>query len=45
VPEIDDPSIHELIRPPYRIIYRLLEREQQIHILRFWHAARGNPQL
>ena len=45
VPEVGDPHIHELIRPPYRIIYRILEREQQIHILRFWHGARDTPEI
>jgi len=43
VPEFDNPAIRELIRKPYRIIYRIKENRQIIEILRFWHAARGEP--
>jgi addiction module RelE/StbE family toxin len=45
VPEFGEDIYRELIHPPYRIIYRVLRDRQQIHILRFWHGARGNPQL
>jgi toxin ParE1/3/4 len=43
VPEFDNPAIRELIRKPYRIIYRIRENHQLIEVLRFWHAARGEP--
>jgi toxin ParE1/3/4 len=43
VPELKRPAVRELIRSPYRIIYRV--QEGNIQILRFWHAARGIPRL
>jgi len=33
----------KIIHGPYRIIYRLRHGSGQLHILRFWHAARGEP--
>lgn len=45
VPEIGDPSVRELIYRPYRIIYEIFPSEQAIYVLRFWHAARGKPQV
>lgn len=38
VPEINDPSIREVIQGSYRIVYRLIHGE--IHILTVHHAAR-----
>ncbi len=38
VPEIDDPTIREVIQGSYRIVYRLIHSE--IHILTVHHAAR-----
>ena len=29
----------------YRIVYRVLPGQEEIHILRFWHAARGTPRF
>ncbi len=43
VPEFGDSAIREIIHDPYRIIYRILRAVRQIHVLRFWHAARGEP--
>jgi toxin ParE1/3/4 len=43
VPEFSDSEIRELIHHPYRIVYRIRRPARQIHILRFWHAARGEP--
>ena len=43
VPEIDDPEIREIIHNPYRIVYRVRPVLREIYILRFWHAARGEP--
>jgi plasmid stabilization system protein ParE len=45
VPELKNPVIRELIRSPYRIIYRINGEENLIQILRFWHSARGTPSL
>jgi toxin ParE1/3/4 len=45
VPEIGRKDIRELIRNPYRIIYRVKENQKLIEVLRFWHAARGIPKI
>jgi len=45
VPEFDDPKIRELILKPYRIVYRVDSKAGVIGIARFWHAARGLPEL
>ena len=37
VPEIDDPTVREVIQGSYRIVYRLIREE--IHILTVHHAA------
>jgi addiction module RelE/StbE family toxin len=47
VPEFNNPSIRELIRGSYRIVYRLID-EKQIHIITVHHSARlmeNNPAL
>ena len=38
VPEINDPTVREVIQDSYRIAYRLIREE--IHILTVHHAAR-----
>ncbi len=38
VPEINDPTIREVIQGSYRIVYRLIREE--IHIVTVHHAAR-----
>lgn len=38
VPEIDDPTVREVIQGSYRIVYRLIREE--IHIVTVHHAAR-----
>ena len=38
-------GVRKLISKPYIIFYRLLEKEQRIEILRYWHAARGAAEL
>ncbi|MBC2601184.1 type II toxin-antitoxin system RelE/ParE family toxin [Puniceicoccus vermicola] len=43
--EFSEPSIREIQHEPYRIIYRILPSGQGVDILRFWHGARGFPQL
>ena len=45
VPEFRDPTIREIIRRPYRIVYRLKRDEKLVEIARVWHAARGIPEL
>ncbi len=38
VPEINDPTVREVIHGSYRIVYRLIREE--IHIITVHHAAR-----
>lgn len=45
LPELDDPSIREVIRKPCRIVYRVKSKEHSVEIARVWHAARGIPEL
>ena len=42
VPERGDPALRELIRPPYRIVYR--RHAEAVEILTIFHAARQFPQ-
>ena len=44
-PEIDDPAVREIVHGAYRIIYELRREPSAIYVLRFWHAARGTPEL
>ena len=46
VPELGDPLIREVIvRRSYRVVYRLNRAEHLVEIIRFWHAARGIPDI
>ena len=45
VPEFDDPAIREIIVRSYRVIYRLDHADRRVDVARFWHAARGNPEI
>ena len=46
VPEFGEPSIREIVvRRNYRVVYRVNPQEQLIEIIRFWHAARGVPEI
>lgn len=45
VPERNDPNIREIILNPYRIVYRVREKEEVVEVLRFWHGARGEPEI
>jgi toxin ParE1/3/4 len=42
VPEFDDPSVREVIQRPYRIVYRLADRDQ-VHVLTVHHSSRSFP--
>lgn len=44
-PEIDDSAVREILEGSYRIIYELKRGPSVIYILRFWHAARGEPDV
>lgn len=43
VPERVDPSLRELVRPPYRIVYEVVENTA--HILTIFHSARLFPDV
>jgi plasmid stabilization system protein ParE len=45
VPEFRNPLIRERIFRSYRIVYRVEEDHRRIIVSRFWHAARGIPEL
>ena len=45
VPEVNEPSVREIIHGPYRILYEVFYDPTVIYVLRFWHAARGTPHL
>jgi toxin ParE1/3/4 len=45
VREYNRPELRELIYRSYRIIYRLPVDQRAVEIVRFWHAARGFPQV
>jgi plasmid stabilization system protein ParE len=45
VPEFEDLFIREIIVRSYRVVYRLDDAHQLVEIIRFWHAARGIPEI
>jgi toxin ParE1/3/4 len=45
VPETNDRDIREIIFRAYRIVYQLDHYNQQVQVVRVWHAARGTPDL
>lgn len=45
VPNFNNPNIREIIVGNYRVIYRVDLLAKQIEIVRYWHAARGTPEL
>jgi len=42
VPEFEDTAVREVIRPPYRIVYRLVGVDQ-IHVLTVHHSSKSFP--
>jgi len=45
VPEIGNSSVREIVHRPYRIIYEIFHDKNAVYILRFWHGARGEPEI
>jgi toxin ParE1/3/4 len=45
VPEFRRPDLREIVFRSYRIIYRVDTARECVEISRFWHAARGFPQI
>ena len=45
VPEFGDPSIREIGVRSYRVIYRVDHGTCRVDVARFWHGARGTPEI
>ncbi len=45
VPEFADGITREIIYGSYRIVYRINTEQNAVWVSRFWHAARGTPQV
>ncbi len=45
VPEFRDAMTREIIHGRYRIVYRLNQQQKVVWVSRFWHAARGTPEI
>jgi plasmid stabilization system protein ParE len=45
VPEFENSLIREIVVRSYRVVYRLDYVNQRVEVVRFWHAARGNPEF
>ena len=45
VPEIGEPAVREIIHGSYRIIYEIFPGQKTVYLLRFWHGARGEPEI
>ena len=45
VPEIGEPAVREIIHRPFRIIYEFFPEQAVVYVLRFWHGARGEPEI
>ena len=45
VPEISELSVREIVHRPYRIIYEIFPEQNAVYVLRFWHGARGEPEI
>ncbi len=45
VPEISEPGVREIVHRPYRIIYEIFREQNAVYVLRFWHSARGEPEI
>jgi len=44
-PELADAAVREVIHGAYRIVYEISADKGVIYILRFWHTARGKPEI
>jgi plasmid stabilization system protein ParE len=44
-PEENDPAVREVIHGDYRIIYEIYGDRDVVYVLRFWHGARGEPEI
>ena len=42
VPEFEDPSVREVVHPPYRVVYRLVGFDE-VHVLTVHHSSQVFP--
>jgi plasmid stabilization system protein ParE len=45
VPEFDIPNLREIVVRSYRVIYRVDHADCRVDVVRFWHGARGTPEI
>lgn len=45
VPELGDAAVREVVHGSYRVIYEVIHDAEAVFVLRFWHGARGKPQV
>lgn len=45
VPEFRIETLREIVHGAYRIVYKVDDGKKRVAIARFWHAARGTPQI
>jgi toxin ParE1/3/4 len=45
VPEFNDKLIREIVIRSYRVIYRVDHERRSVEVARFWHGARGTPDI
>lgn len=45
VPEFQIETLREIIQAPYRIVYQINDPAVSIEVARFWHSARGTPEI
>jgi toxin ParE1/3/4 len=45
VPEFSDPFLREIVVRSYRVIYRVDHSDCRVDVARFWHGARGTPNV
>lgn len=45
VPEFQRSRLREVVFRSYRIIYRVSSQDKRVEVVRFWHGARGFPQI
>lgn len=45
VPEFGNPLLREIVVRSYRVIYRVDHADCRVDVARFWHGARGTPEI
>jgi addiction module RelE/StbE family toxin len=45
VPEFQIKTLRELIHGAYRVVYEIDDAQKRVAVARFWHAARGVPEI